>query len=1367
MIKNKNKIALLSSAAIGTLIATALSTTAYAKTDAIITQNDNGDIIEYSYADLQEAAEAALIDGNSDLLDKFISQTTVGVHDSINGYIKFQSIKDQAEMSQLDGTEFVLDNFTEEQVTIDDKIQLPNEIKLVTVNKEDGTIKEETKSLIKEGLKVESVSAITDTTVTVKLTEVPAEVTADKFQLDINDGEVFNPAEVTVDATDATGKTFKLKLKESLANTQGVLKVNGIAKANLENTSVNFDFKKPEMVNAEVLDERHVKVTFSEEMSDAVKTIGNVEITKITDNDNVLSKVARDHVTDGFGVLSTDKKSVVYTLASDKKLVPAKYVVKAKTALLADLSVNPDNAVVKDSEIYFQANGDNLKDVTAPRITEASFDSSTKQLKLIFDEAIKNTNSAKGVTFAGVELTEPAVVGGTNKNEVTITISDDNLAKLNLKGDVKVAIKDAFQDEAENKVVGEIKATLVTPPELATADAKDSNFDETTRILTIKFNEAVKEIDVTKISIDNNGDVAQALVADDKVVEETKGTDTIKIQLSKISYDKIKDNVGKTAGLTIAQDAVKDLYETANKAIAKVEVAYIQDEKAPLVTEATFNNRTHELEIKFDESVEVKNHANIKLTHGDAETTLDTLAGANIAADVNATDTIKFKVIDGQVATVKAWFDGGKVSIITTAKGDIEDYAGNQVDIIAKGEKAPVVTLIDQIAPEVGKDEHDDIKPTKVLSKTKLQVEFNEIMDKASAEIAANYKVYDLQNDKDIVATSAVLDEDGKTVILTFGEELNVPNENNYRVIVNNVKDKAGNRIANDTKWNAFSMEEGDKTAPTVSTAKFTNKETNSIVVTFSKKVNVEEAANLANYELIKDDKAYDLTNAKIVTSTVGNNTVATITFDNVIPSLINGLTLKAKDIHDIAGNKITEADVRVEPEAAKVDAVPPTYVATLLDGSNGQNDKIKISFNKPVSAEEAAKKENYTITEPKDTEVAAQAIDGLAIESISGYDKELNQVVITLNKNNVGSLKLAVVADKILDRTGHAVANKAEELKVIDLSAPAVKEANAEAKFANKADTVSVEFDEKVYTDNAGTELTQGKVKDALVVKVGDTTLTGAGNDGWTLEGNKATLTIANKEFKKGDTVTISLKDGQKLYDKTGNVLESLNQNVKVVAESEEFKAPTSDKVKYDKAKNTVELEFAHEVDPNSVKADGSDFVVKGYTVQSATVDSSQKKVTIKIAEKLPAGDHIISLAKDSNLCDAVGNKLDADELGKVKVEADVVVPADKTAPTLQGNPTIDGTKQVVTLTFSEDILNGTANNDLLKAAVTFAADGNVFSALNESDTIEVSGRTLKVTFKSKISGTTNKIKVNAAALKDAAGNETAEITTNAIDAN
>jgi hypothetical protein len=107
----------------------------------------------------------------------------------------------------------------------------------------------------------------------------------------------------------------------------------------------------------------------------------------------------------------------------------------------------------------------------------------------------------------------------------------------------------------------------------------------------------------------------------------------------------------------------------------------------------------------------------------------------------------------------------------------------------------------------------------------------------------------------------------------------------------------------------------------------------------------------------------------------------------------------------------------------------------------------------------------------------------------------------------------------------------------------------------------------------------------------------------------------------------------------------------------------------------------------------------------------------------------------------------------------------ADTTAPTLT-KAEISANHKSVTLTFSEDIVNATADAAALKVAVQLAKDGTTFAALAPTDTVAISGTTLVVTFETALTTATNKIKVAAEALKDAAGNLTAVITTDTIDA-
>ncbi|MCP1143672.1 hypothetical protein [Lysinibacillus endophyticus] len=109
-----------------------------------------------------------------------------------------------------------------------------------------------------------------------------------------------------------------------------------------------------------------------------------------------------------------------------------------------------------------------------------------------------------------------------------------------------------------------------------------------------------------------------------------------------------------------------------------------------------------------------------------------------------------------------------------------------------------------------------------------------------------------------------------------------------------------------------------------------------------------------------------------------------------------------------------------------------------------------------------------------------------------------------------------------------------------------------------------------------------------------------------------------------------------------------------------------------------------------------------------------------------------------------------------------------DTTAPVLAtvGGVSLDVTNKVVTLTFTEAITNNLVDPTALKAAVTVATDGETYEALAAEDEVEISGKTLKITFDSALTGATNTIKVNANALKDAVGNKTLEIITDAIDA-
>jgi hypothetical protein len=82
-----------------------------------------------------------------------------------------------------------------------------------------------------------------------------------------------------------------------------------------------------------------------------------------------------------------------------------------------------------------------------------------------------------------------------------------------------------------------------------------------------------------------------------------------------------------------------------------------------------------------------------------------------------------------------------------------------------------------------------------------------------------------------------------------------------------------------------------------------------------------------------------------------------------------------------------------------------------------------------------------------------------------------------------------------------------------------------------------------------------------------------------------------------------------------------------------------------------------------------------------------------------------------------------------------------------------IDSSNKVVTLTFSENIVNNLASLDDLKSSITFAANGLDFVKLGTDDSILISEKNLIITFYTALTGRTNKIKVAANTIKDIEG--------------
>lgn len=96
-----------------------------------------------------------------------------------------------------------------------------------------------------------------------------------------------------------------------------------------------------------------------------------------------------------------------------------------------------------------------------------------------------------------------------------------------------------------------------------------------------------------------------------------------------------------------------------------------------------------------------------------------------------------------------------------------------------------------------------------------------------------------------------------------------------------------------------------------------------------------------------------------------------------------------------------------------------------------------------------------------------------------------------------------------------------------------------------------------------------------------------------------------------------------------------------------------------------------------------------------------------------------------------------------------------------------IDAAKKVITITFSETVVNNLADVAALKLATQIATNGTTFAALGASDSVAVTDGKLVVTLNAALTLATNKIKVAANSLKTTNGAiQTVEQITTAISA-
>ncbi|EPY2273626.1 cell wall-binding repeat-containing protein [Clostridium sporogenes] len=1084
-------------------------------------------------------------------------------------------------------------------------------------------------------VKVESVKVVNATTV--EVTTEKQQTVVPTFEIKIGDKAV-TPKTVELKKDDTSKKVFTIVLNDvdTLAKKQGELLVNG--------KSTKYDYKLPAVASVEAVANNRVMVTFDEEVSVLDK-----------DNFDVSPVVGSDDITVQSAIVQADKTKVLVTL--DKAMTAGKsnYVFNIKADAVKDIYTDVAN---KNEAYQVVFNGAGIADTQGATLLSAQYEKATKKVTVVFNKEMKASLDTTKVSINGVALTaQDAAVQDANKNTFAITLSDATKAKVDaLAGDLTVKVaKDAVEDlnTASLKNV-ETTATLkvIIAPELIDAD---SNYDENTHVLTLKFSTPVKVKDIAKIKVAGENVLAEktaVLTTGDEILDKDVASETVKIKLGATNQAFVQ-GLDKDAKLQVklAIGAVEDANKIENSVAYDKQIKFVIDEVKPVLKTAAYSNADKSLILEFSEPVREANinAGNIAFVINGLE--VDSKANTTkVKADGNRL----ILTLDSADATVlqDAYNDNHTIKVILKANA-VQDYAGtdvatgNNANDAMKKENAVDVVFTNTKIPTVQKN---------LLSNTQIKLTFSGKMDKALVENIANYNLKDIYGN--VVPIKSVTQDSGnqlvayvtteKPMTLTTGDG---EGKKAYTLTINNLKSVEG-IIMPEEKFNFEGSEDkADTLAPVINTAEYktvAGYDNDTIKVEFTEASGLDKASaiNPANYVLIDGTTETQLTadNAKIELGTLaGDKQSVTITLKGINLDATKvadkPYKIKVSNVKDVLGNVIAtkdNANVKALGKAAGLDdSFNAVGISGLATANPNTADKIVLTFPEELDKATAEKVENYKVVIGGDKQPVTAVLDETGKKvtlTLADTDEIKGQnVTVKLQTGLKDAAQNALLAETPV------IATVADLVKPEFAAQDAIK---AEAKKAADGDVITLKFTEAVQ---------QGLAEDETkyVVKVNGTPLVAKANDDADykaiLVGDTVTITLDDNKanFVKGDVITVTAKE---IKDIAGNTMDEATVKTTATTEAKATDTIAEAAFKAGSGNRVVEVTFKDKLLASTVSKE--DFVVEGNVVNDVAVNGD--KVTLTLAAPVTGGQKITVKASDKfSIKDEVGNDLTVKSLG------------------------------------------------------------------------------------------------------------------------
>lgn len=909
--------------------------------------------------------------------------------------------------------------------------------KVIYENFEDETPKVEGKIV------VESVSAITKTSVTVKLAaDADATKAADKASYAVTVGT----EEVAVTNVVYTAASKTAVLSVNLDKKEGKVAVNGTE-------SEAFDFVAPKLSSVKALDTKHIEITFSEKVEAAgAEDIANYSLYDYTSGQlNALATSFRSGA--ATAKLQADGKTVIITfsgsitdgngfilggLTNGKYLL---YVDQSATNKVQDLA---KNQIVANSN--FEFTGTTTPAEVSIKAIDANYSKAGKELKVTFSEPTNGTTSdVAGEKFALTNGTSSAplkVATAQISFDATNTVATFDLSQMTaedyakveaLTGSLSVVISDGAYKDANAQLA---KGNTVAVKETVLPVITGAEYNEETNVLKLNFDQ---DIDVSKIvtfaGITIN---AQAVGADATLKTATNGK-VVEIQLSDSTAATVESSGTPIRVNTVTETAVYvpvNLFTKVGATIADpgknvattiAKATVVQDTKAPTVSLGIKGLDTGVGTLTIAASEELDTTIVPTTIKFYASDDLDTAIGALGALDTAITRdgttnnyTLNLATNSSALATaIKGKVDGGKDIVAVIGKGNIKDINLTEIEEVKTTNALPVsiaeATYGEAVASVNVKTQSDKLVELQFGKDSSFDTA-NEIqLDKNIAENSATYEFVSKANANIKVSATANYVWDAATakgVLRVIPSEKLIPGA--YELKMTGLKTNTGKAVetpANSGAWKVDVTISADDTSPQLSAAtkggvniadtdkSGTISAGDKIVLEFNEAVKLN-GATAADFTV---DNNRTLGSANVEIGSDLTKVVITLAADSTIKIGDKITVVESDRITDLAGNKIdtTSTNDTTGALAKPVGVVAPkikevTYADTNADGKVSKGDTLVVKFDQNVV---------------KDSDTA-DLTDDIVVNGATFSAAELAGDTLTLTIDTPGDIAVGVNAD-------------------------------------------------------------------------------------------------------------------------------------------------------------------------------------------------------------------------------------------------------------------------------------------------------------------------------------------------------------------